>query len=535
MSAQDRERRLAIESELPHGATLRDRLQVVRRRKWLVLTGALVVTAASVAWSLHQPPLYEASSAVALNQLNQAALLAGAQDAGTVQDQNQFMQSQADQATAAPLVRSVIRSVGIPAKDRPDLQVATKQDSNVLTFRAGARDQAAAAALANAYARRFIAYRDAADRAALAQAQKQVRARLRQLHAAGQESSMVYQALLGRDQDIQTLQALHASTASLVSSATGAGRVQPRPVRNGALALAIGLVFGVGLAFLFEAFDTSMRSAETIGRRLGLPLLGRLPRPSSRLRRKNQLVMLADPDGVRSEPFRILRTNLELANRDARNRVIMFTSALEQEGKSTTIANLAVAAARGGQRVLLVDLDLRRPYIDRFFDVPREPGFTDVVLGRAKLDEAVSRIPLAQPSRNGSAGQNGGGGVQGLLEVLPVGAIPPDAGDFLRLGEVDRVISELRRRADIVLVDVPPLLPVDDALGLSAKVDALVLVTRLELLRRSTVEELRRTIDRCPADKLGFVATESEREEGYGYGYGYGYPAYAPSDKELVS
>ena len=154
-------------------------------------------------------------------------------------------------------------------------------------------------------------------------------------------------------------------------------------------------MLGLGLAFLFEALDTRIRSAAEVARRLGLPLLARIPAPRKKLQRADNLVMVAEPSSGSAEAFRVLRTNLEFARLDSDVRSILVTSAVEPEGKSTTAANLAVALARAGRRVVLVDLDLRRPYVDRFFRLFREPGITDVALGEVSLDEALTTIDLA--------------------------------------------------------------------------------------------------------------------------------------------
>src|SRR5205814_1509032 len=135
-----------------------------------------------------------------------------------------------------------------------------------------------------------------------------------------------------------------------------------------------------------EALDTRVRSAEEVVERLELPLLARLPEPPRKLRADNRLAMLAEPTGVQAEAFRMLRTNLEFSALGKEIRTIMVTSSVEQEGKSTTVANLAIALARAGQRVVLVDLDLRRPFIDRFFDLDDHAGLTQVAIGHATLE-----------------------------------------------------------------------------------------------------------------------------------------------------
>src|SRR5262249_51115782 len=158
----------------------------------------------------------------------------------------------------------------------------------------------------------------------------------------------------------------------------------------------------------------------------------------------------------------------------------------------TTVANLAVAYARTGKRVALVDLDLRRPSLSRFFDLHGRPGLTDIALGHVGLDEALVSIALSAPHEDdGAAHFNGNVGIEGLLEVLTTGPLPPDAGEFMESRVVAQILRELQERADLVLIDAPPMLHVGDAMALTAKVDALMVVTRLNVLRRPMLTELR--------------------------------------------
>ena len=160
------------------------------------------------------------------------------------------------------------------------------------------------------------------------------------------------------------------------------------------------------IAFLWETLDKRVRTEEEIERRLGLPLLSRLPEPARGAEKEARLTMIHDPQDAYAEAVRRLRTNLEFANVDRDARVIMVTSAVEREGKSTTIANLAVALARSGRNVALVDLDLRQPVLAKYFELQGQPGITDVVLERADLQTTItpirlpdSRLRLAQRQR----------------------------------------------------------------------------------------------------------------------------------------
>jgi polysaccharide biosynthesis transport protein len=334
------------------------------------------------------------------------------------------------------------------------------------------------------------------------------------------------------------MEALQTSNASLVREAGGAVQTQPKPARNGILGLALGLILGLGLAALREALDTRVRSSDEIGERLGLPLLARVPEPPRRLRRGNKLTMQAEPNSVEAEAFRMLRTNLDFVRLEHDPKTMLITSAVEAEGKSTTAANLAIALARSGKRVALVDLDLRRPYLHHFFPGSGHPGLTHVALGYASLDEALIKVPILDARSAGAVGNgNGNSKVEGWLEVLAAGPLPPNLDDFLGGKAVTDILDTLKKRADIVLVDATPLLLVGDAMSLTTVVDALMIVTRINVVRRPMLKELKRVLDGLPVEKLGFILTGAELEESYaGYGaYAYRYNSSAARVRDRVT
>jgi non-specific protein-tyrosine kinase len=233
--------------------------------------------------------------------------------------------------------------------------------------------------------------------------------------------------------------------------------------------------------------------------------------------------MLEEPASPRAEAFRMVRANLDFVMLDRDVRTIMVTSALQQEGKSTTIANVAIALARAGRRVVLVDLDLRRPVLARFFGL-NGPGLTQVALGQSPLEEALTPISLTDPPARGRRfarrrGANGNGALTrellGQLEVLPSGPIPPDPGEFVSSPALGRILHALRERADVVLVDAPRALHVGDVIALSSRVDGIVVVARSKALRRRTLAELSRLLAPVRTRALGFVVTGEGEGESY--------------------
>jgi Mrp family chromosome partitioning ATPase len=179
----------------------------------------------------------------------------------------------------------------------------------------------------------------------------------------------------------------------------------------------------------------------------------------------------------------------------------MATSALKGEGKSTTISNLAIAYAREGKRVIVVDLDLHRPTISRLFNIAPSPGVVEAAYGRVRLDNALRRV---QGDDRGSS-----------LHVLPASPPAGDVGEFTASEQLRTLLSGLRDHADFVFVDAPPLLVSSDAITLGAMVDGIVLVTRHDSLRWQTLDDVIRALSMCPAPTLGWVVTGAEALTGY--------------------
>lgn len=509
--------------------SLSDYMRVVRRRKWLILATALLFPVAAVLYSLQQKPLYTSSAEVLISRNSIVASVTGTPDPAVSPQADRVAKTQAGIASVPAVAERVLEATGVtdltPEEFLKRSEVQAARDADLLVFRVTAGDPELAALLAGEYARQFTIYRRELDTAHIRRAREGLEDRIRQLAKAGQRGSPQHDRLVAKAQELRTTEALITGNTTVIRDATNAKQIQPRPVRNGFLAAGLGLIFAIVLAFLRDALDTRIRSAEEIGERLGVPLLARIPEPPRRLRARNRLVMLAEPNGTAAEPFRMLRTNLDFVNLQRAARAIMVTSATEGEGKSTTAANLAVALARAGKHVVLVDLDLRRPFIDRFFDLEDRPGLTNVVLGHATLDEALAPVAITDAEADGrgwarnNGEENGHAPVAGFLEVIGSGPTPPDPGEFVATLAVSNILGTLRARADFVLVDAPPVLQVGDAMTLSAKVDGVLVVTRAKLLRRPHLTELQRVLAASPARTVGFIVTGSEPDHGYAYGY----------------
>jgi polysaccharide biosynthesis transport protein len=496
-------------------SAVRDWLNLLLRQRWILLAAVVVVPLIAFWVSHSEQPLYEASATVLVNEQNQAAATLNL-NAGVTSPPDRYVATQAALARVGTVAEMAVKAAGVPGHTAAallaDSSVSGNPTADLLTFSVTDPVPAVAEKLATAYAAQFTVYRRRLDTGALSAAIADVHRRLAALVAAGQRRSALYRQLTGTSRDLEALQTLEASgtSAVVVGRAGSTSQVQPRTSRNVALGILVGIALGIGLAFLREAFDTRVRSAAELRGRLGMPLLGHVPKPDRGLAEGETLVTLAEPAGASAEAFRILKTSLDISQLQHRVGSIMVTSTREGEGKSTTVANLAVILARSGRHVILVDLDLRHPRIDSFFDLDGQPGLTSVAVGEAELGDALCIVDVHPEPTVADAG---------MLEVVRVGVPPPDPGEFLSSGFVTDALAALAARCDVLLIDTPPMLAVGDAMTIATRADALILVAGLNQVRRASLAETRRVLEACPALKLGFIATGSNGGGGYGYQY----------------
>jgi Mrp family chromosome partitioning ATPase/capsular polysaccharide biosynthesis protein len=501
--------------------SLRGYLRVLREHVVLILLVTLLVGAAAFAFAVREPRRYEASAQVLLTSQDVGAILTNTANPEASGQPDRIAQTQAQLARVPAVLRRTLRAAGVRdlTSDRllQDSAVTADPTSDLLTFVVKASTSSLAERLATAYAHQFTAYGHALDLAPLTATSQRLTTRLEQLRKAGLAGSSLAVTLRGRLREVSALTELRSPDATVVRDAGAAQQIQPRPFRGLAIGLPVGLVLGVAIALLARVLDTRVRTTSDLERWLRLPLLGRIPRPPRRFR--HGLVMRHAPTSPYAEALAALRTNVELANRIDGGAVLMATSVTGDpiEGKSTTVANLAIAFARVGHRVVLVDLDLRQPTLAGLFDVDGTPGLTEVLVGQAGLEDALLPLPLdASVARRWGKSHDPVAPVElgGSLHLLPAGAASVHAPDLVGSPAVGVLLDRIREYADLVLVDTPPLLRASDAVALSARVDALVFVVRIGHERRGTLGEARRILSRVPAAKLGFIAADSRTRAG---------------------
>jgi polysaccharide biosynthesis transport protein len=499
--------------------TLRDLLRIAWRRKVLLLVTAMVVPLTAAALSLRQSPSYDGSAEVLLTQQGLGAALQSLNNpnAGSL-DPAREGATQAEVARAPQIADAAVveakASGDMTGQDLLDASNVSPSDTaDTLTFDVVDKDPTRAVQLVNAYAHQYTVYRSNTDAAALNAALADVKSKIDGLEASGDIKSALHRAYEDRYTQLSTLATLQQADSQVLQPATldTVSKTGGSPVRTILLGLLVGLVLGFGLAFLLESLDTRVRSGQEVAERLGLPLLARIPEAPKRIRDRGALVMLDLPASPEAEVYRLLRANLEFANVEYGARVIAITSGKDGEGKSTTAANLAVASALAGKRVCLVDLDFRSPSIDRKFHLEGRAGLTDVVLGVAALDDAIHEVGVGV----GTAPSILHGAGSALLDVVPAGPVPTTPGELILSQPVENVLAELRTQYDVVIVDSPPLLLAGDALALSARVDAMLLVVDIRSARRPVLQELRRILAVAPVPRLGVVATGAEVDDAY--------------------
>jgi polysaccharide biosynthesis transport protein len=280
--------------------------------------------------------------------------------------------------------------------------------------------------------------------------------------------------------------------------------VSPRPVLDVGLGLVVGLLVGAGVAVARAAMDTSITGAEALAELAGTPDIGEIghdPRAA-----EAPLAVLDRPSSVTSEAYRKLRSNLGFVTVDREDgaAVIMITSALPGEGKSTTAANVALSLADLGGRVLLLEADLRRPVLAEKFGLEPAVGLTTVLGAGTPVRQVVQR--------------------KGRLDVVVAGPVPPNPSELLESRRLAATLDELRRHYDWVIVDSTPLLPVTDGAVLSRRCDGVVLLCRHSSTSTGAVRQAVATLRTAGAHLLGTVLTQVPRSLGAGYG---GYGAYS--------
>lgn len=473
---------------------LRDYIRILRKSWVLIVLLTLVAVGAAAAYSLTQTPTYSAT----------AKVFVSTQSSGTTSDLaqgNTFtvqrVKTYSDLVTTPIVLLPVIGSLdlGVTADKLAKKVTATAPlDTSIIEITVTDTDPVRAADTAN---------------------------------AASQSLTAVVQQIETPDTKdaISPVKLTRAQEATVPSVP-----VSPNVPLNIALGALVGLALGVGIAVLRETLETRIRNERDVEQVTEVPILGGIvfdPKAKER-----PLIVHVDPRSPRAESFRTLRTNLQFLDVGRTDRSFVITSSIESEGKSTTGANLAIALADAGSRVLLIDADLRRPKIAEYMGLEGAVGLTDVLIGRAELKDVI------QPWGRGK------------LFVLPAGKIPPNPSELLGSARMTHFIGEFNREFDVVIFDAPPLLPVTDAAILAKNVGGAIIIVAAGRTHKNQLKGAVAALTNVGAPISGLVLTmlptkgpDAYGYGHYGYGYGYGYgdelelkptPAPKPSRRSKV-
>jgi capsular exopolysaccharide synthesis family protein len=284
--------------------------------------------------------------------------------------------------------------------------------------------------------------------------------------------------------------------------------VKPRKKRNLILAVIMGLVTGLGLAFFFEYLDNTIKIPEDVKQHLKIPYLGPVPlfdRVSGNPGRdvNQELVTLHAPKSSSSESYRGIRTNILFSSAESPPQVILITSAGPGEGKTITTLNLGIAMAQAGSKVIILDCDMRRPKIHKAFGLTKDRGISNFLVGGADVDGTVGDTPIPN------------------LDVIPCGPIPPNPSEMLGSNRMADLLNGLRKEYAHILIDSPPATAVTDPIVLSKSVDGVVLVIRAGETAREIVRNGVAQFQAVGANILGAIlnGVDVGRDKYYYYKY----------------
>lgn len=502
---------------------LRKYLGVLRRRRALILMVALGTGLVAWAASLLQSPVYEASADILVEPRATESVFSdnpGRSSLNAVETQIEVLGSD-------PVQDGVLDRLG----NLPAISATRVEETEVMRVTARSGDPDQAARIANAYADSYVEFRKAEAVGELEAAGRGIQEKIDDLQTEideleerisetppGDRSALevtlgplysnllTQQALLAQkldelqvDADLKTGGARTVRTARVPESPA-----TPKPVRNGLAGLALGVVVGSVIALVRENLDDSVRDKNQLSQAVGLPVLGLIPTMGGATGALTSSAELLRADSSTGEAFRTLRTSLQLLGVDRPVASLQITSPLAGEGKTSIVSGLGVVMAATGQRVVLVDSDLRRPRLHEMFGFGNDVGLTSVFLGDVDVGDALRQVP----------GEHS-------LFVLPSGPVPTNPAEMLSSKRMAELLFALHGDFDMILVDSTPVLPVADATLVAAWVEATLLVARAEVTTEQQLVDAVEQLRRVEANVVGTVLNDAADDMGYGYYYGH--------------
>jgi non-specific protein-tyrosine kinase len=508
---------------------LRDYLRVLTRRKMVVILTVVVLVGISLLLSFLQEPVYQSTARLLLRSSASESPF----DSSTG--------ARVDAARTLATEIEVLKSEQVQAEVRsrlgaaPPVSARVLGETDIVTVSAQSTDPKRAADVANAYATAYVDLKRKQSVDGLLTAGKEIQTHLSDLdkqigdldsqaaaatpanQATVRESLSTQRTALVDQRAVfkQTLDKLSVDANLATGGAQVVGTavvtrapVKPTPKRNAVLAAIVGMILGIALAFLVEYLDDTIKTKEELERIIGaLPVLGLIPTMDKwKTGEQAWLASREEPRSLPAEAYRTLRTATQFVAIDRPMGTLQITSPSAGDGKTTTLANLGVALATAGQRVILVDCDLRRPRVHQFFDLSNETGFTSLLMGELPITSVLQDTDTRR------------------LRVIASGPLPPNPSELLSSARTAEVFAALRSEADIVLVDSPPVLPVTDALVLFRHADAAIMVFTARKTTRKQATGALEMAQQVDAPLVGVVLNAVPLSKGYSnYNYAYYY------------
>jgi polysaccharide biosynthesis transport protein len=427
---------------------LKDYIHVIRKR-WLVIVSVMLVVVAGAALATAlSPKVYEAQTRLFVST-------SGSSDSNALLSGSNFTQqrvkSYADVITTPSVLDPVIASLQLnttAAKLGGEITATVPLDTVLIEIAVTNTDPRLAAEVADAVGKQFT--RTVADLE----------------NTTSSKSSPV--------------------KVTIVSAPTvPTTPISPKPTRNLALGVVLGLLLGLGLALLRDLLDTTIKNENDCAEVTGATVIGGIAFDPDAT--KNPLIVQAGPHSRRAEAFRTLRTNLQFVDAANHPRSIVFTSSVPAEGKTTTTANLAITMAAGGARICVVEGDLRRPRLLEYMGMDGAVGLTNVLIGQAELDDALQQF------------------ADSSVYILGAGSVPPNPSELLGSAAMIQTLRELESRFDVVIIDTPPLLAVTDAAVLSTIAGGTVIVVGTGRVDRDHLAKSLKSLEAVNGRLLGLV------------------------------
>lgn len=535
------------QTEFDDELQLADYVRIIRRRWPWVLAPAVLTVSLAAGLSALRAPVYCSTAEVLIADSEAQVAIQG--DAN-VSVANRDLANETNVAYSDTVRSEVIRQLNVD----PNVEVTGQRGSDILNFEGCGPSANDSALYANTWANVYVSTKQqqAADsiRSAvggfetrlseLREKRQEVRSPLDELEIQLATAETAARPRLQARVDalrselaveLQLIEAQFETIASTISlleldselARTGTARViqvaapptNPSGApfsRNLLLGGVVGLILGVAAALLADNLDRSIKTAEDV---VGIPVLGSVPRPGRALAGTElALATMNHAESSVAEGYQRLRTAVEFALLGRQIRSLLVTSADEAEGKTTTSANLAWAMSAVDHRVVLADVDFRRPHVHDVFQCAPEPGLSDYLLHGTPLKKLARRVD------EGAAN----------LVIIPTGVQPPNPGDFVASPAFNGLLRSLETESDLVILDSPPVLPVSDALSIARQVDGVIVTARAGRTSRQQLAKAVENLRAVGADVLG-VCLIGVTADGPTYGYGYGSSSGRPGGK----